>query len=49
MSLTPITWVDMAAWRDLTEEWVTPDEIRVIRKIDDWWRDVMTTESKADG
>jgi hypothetical protein len=49
MALTPLTWVDIAAWRDLTGELVTADEIRVIRKIDGWWLDVMTTERKADG
>lgn len=49
MGLTPLTWVDIAAWRDLTGELVTPDEIRVIRKVDGWWLDIMTAERKADG
>ena len=49
MGLTPLTWMDIAAWKGLTGEWVTADEIRAIRKVDGWWVDVMRSETKANG
>lgn len=49
MGLTPLSWVDIQAWVSLTQEVLTPVEIRVIKKIDRWWSETVQAEKPKDG
>lgn len=36
-TMEPITFREVAAYRDLTGQHLTPDDVRLILDLDDWW------------
>lgn len=48
-SLEPLTYREIQAWRDLLDEKPTPEEIRLLKSLDFWYRGYVAEKTKTKG